>query len=176
MHGIAKKTYPDYPEVTSAIPVANQVTFQHLDELKVSGTFYPNLPVCKTYTKILLNNQNEDDHHCTKDYKRAGRIGAGVLLFWCLEHRECLGFSILRSAESCQSVYAVLSSRFTVMPRFVIYDNACNLFEVTRGTNSSTRIIEIQSYFKKQRSSVTEFILKTTRTAAGRSTVTCILL
>jgi hypothetical protein len=101
-----------------------------MDELKFSGTFFPNHPVCNRFTNIKFTAQDQEDE-CSKDYKRSGRIGAGVLLFWCIEHRECIGFSILRSAESCEAVYAVLSSRFPVMPRYVIYDNACNLYEVT---------------------------------------------
>jgi hypothetical protein len=100
-----------------------------MDELQYSGNFFPHHPVCNQFTQIHLSGQNQEDK-CSKDYKRSGRIGAGVLLFWCLEHRECIGFNILRSAESCQSVYEVLSSRFPQMPRYVIYDNACNLFEV----------------------------------------------
>lgn len=146
-----------------------------MEELKVSGTFYPNRQVCNQYTKIQLSTKDQEDE-CSKDYKRSGRIGAGVLLFWCIEHRECIGFSILRSAESCQAVYAVLSSRFPVMPRYVIYDNACNLFEVLSPyTNFSTLIIGIPSYFRIRRLSVTAFTSRTTRIVDGRLTVTCIL-
>jgi hypothetical protein len=66
---------------------------------------------------------------CGKIYKHAGRLGAGTLLFWCAEHRACIGFVILTSAESVRQVYEVFASRFKVMPTSIIYDNACNLHE-----------------------------------------------
>jgi hypothetical protein len=53
----------------------------------------------------------------------------GVVLFWCAAHRICLGYIILRSAESCDVVFEVLTTRFRKMPKYVIYDNGCNLFE-----------------------------------------------
>lgn len=52
------------------------------------------------------------------------------MLLWCVKHRECLGFTVLLKGESCKELYDILSTRFTQMPRVVIYDNACNLFEV----------------------------------------------
>jgi hypothetical protein len=98
-------------------------------ELLNTGYFFPNFPVTSKVTDVFVTRRSEDDS-CTKDYKKSGKLGAGVVLYWCIKHRECIGFNILESAESCQSIYDVLSSRATIVPKIMIYDNACNLFEV----------------------------------------------
>jgi hypothetical protein len=71
-----------------------------------------------------------EEETCSKQYKLSGRLGAGLMLVWCVKHRECIGYSVLRKAESCKELYDILSTRMRVMPKIVIYDNACNLYEV----------------------------------------------
>jgi hypothetical protein len=66
---------------------------------------------------------------CNKNYKRPGRLGAGTVLFWCAEHRHCIGFLVLTAAESVRHVFEVFVSRFKEMPKVIIYDNGCNLHE-----------------------------------------------
>ncbi|KAI8893049.1 hypothetical protein BC833DRAFT_532226 [Globomyces pollinis-pini] len=59
------------------------------------------------------------------------------MLFWCAEHRRCIGFVILQSGESPKHVYTVLTTRYQILlmirfnkiPDYIIYDNACNLSE-----------------------------------------------
>jgi hypothetical protein len=176
VHRIAQEAFPDYPEVTYSVPLSAQQRHHHMDELKLSGTFFPHYPVCNQYTKINFRSQQDSEDDCSKDYKRPGRIGAGVLLFWCIEHRECIGFTILRSAESCQSVYNVLSLRFPVMPQYVIYDNAFNLYEVTLNLTCSMPTTAIQNYSKILQSFATVCIIRITRIVAERLIVSRILL
>lgn len=95
-----------------------------------TGSFFPNFPITAKVHDVLLNSSKGQDVQCKKDYKQAGKLGAGVVLYWCIKHRECIGFTVLESAESCKSIYDVLSSRANILPRIMIYDNACNLFEV----------------------------------------------
>jgi hypothetical protein len=100
-------------------------------ELLLTGYYFPNFPIRAQIRDVHLRKQEKDEEdNCTKHYKHAGRLGAGLMMVWCVKHRECIGFTVLRSAESCKELYDILSTRFLQMPRIVIYDNACNLFEV----------------------------------------------
>jgi len=74
-----------------------------------------------------LDNQRENA--CNKNAKSAGNLAAGTLLFWCAEHRYCIGFVILTEAESCRQLYEVLVTRFIVFPKTIMYDNGCNLHD-----------------------------------------------
>ncbi len=51
------------------------------------------------------------------------------MLFYCLNHGKCLGFQILKEAESPKHVFDFLFSRLEKAPTTVVYDNACNLSE-----------------------------------------------
>jgi hypothetical protein len=66
---------------------------------------------------------------CHKEAKDAGKFGAGTILYWCAEHRCCLGFTVLQSAESVRQVFEAITVRFKEMPKVIIYDNGCNLHE-----------------------------------------------
>jgi hypothetical protein len=99
-----------------------------MKELLETGVFFPNHPMCAQVTPVAAPTPKEGS--CTKDYKSSGKLGAGVVLFWCIKHRECIGFQVLQSAESCQSIYNVISTRLKKQPDILIYDNACNLYEV----------------------------------------------
>jgi hypothetical protein len=97
------------------------------DELMRTGVYFPNHPIVRTCarTKIALSNNSS----CTKNYQSSGKLGAGIILFWCAKHRLCIGFLLLESAESCEYVYSTLVTRFKRIPKTIIYDNACNLSE-----------------------------------------------
>lgn len=69
------------------------------------------------------------------------RLGAGILIFWCANHRRCLGWVVLPSSESLELVYNAIATRFSKIPevyflifflvysQIICYDNACNLAE-----------------------------------------------
>jgi hypothetical protein len=96
------------------------------DELMKTGVYFPNNPIIRTCAKTIINGS---ENTCTKNYQSAAKLGAGILLFWCAKHRLCIGFLLLESAESCEYVYTTLVTRFKVIPKTIIYDNACNLSE-----------------------------------------------
>lgn len=100
-------------------------------ELLETGSFFPNFPICAKISDVHMKKHDMDDENiCSKQYKASGRLGAGLMLVWCVKHRECIGFSVLRKAESCKELYDIMSTRMRKMPKIIIYDNACNLFEV----------------------------------------------
>ena len=53
------------------------------------------------------------------------------MVFWCLTHKLAIGWAMLPSGESPAIVYETLLARFQKIPSVVIYDNACNLSEVS---------------------------------------------
>lgn len=129
---IAKRTLDGTQATKGSQPALHEYIHQTrdpIDELLHTGYFFPNFPVTSKVTDVFVTRKSEDES-CNKEYKKSGKLGAGVVLYWCIKHRECIGFNILETAESCQSIYDVLSSRSTILPKMMIYDNACNLFEV----------------------------------------------
>ena len=104
-------------ESASAYPSAMQ-------EVMETGAYFPGRPYHSTIRDVHLSNETIT---CNKDYKNKGRLGAGTLLFWCGEHRKCLGFYVMSAAESSKTVYTILATRFPKQPRVIIYDNGCNL-------------------------------------------------
>ncbi|KAI8891491.1 hypothetical protein BC833DRAFT_533892 [Globomyces pollinis-pini] len=97
------------------------------DELLKTGSFFPGRPYVRKIGTIKLSKENQSQ--CNHQFKTAGRLGAGTLLFWCGRHRNCIGFTILQSAESSQTVYSTILGRFKKIPKYIIYDNGCNLYD-----------------------------------------------
>jgi hypothetical protein len=121
---------PTNPEIYRKLAKEELPTYKDdMDELLQTGEYFPAFPIHSRVTPMEINT-SETKERCAKTYKKAGKYGAGTLLFWCLDHQTCLGFVVLKSAESCQSVFNVLATRFDPMPEIVVYDNACNLYEV----------------------------------------------
>ncbi|KAI8892601.1 hypothetical protein BC833DRAFT_569954, partial [Globomyces pollinis-pini] len=96
-------------------------------ELFKTGSFFPGRPPIRRVTDIRISKGVEMS--CNKDAKIPGKLGSGVLLYWCGEHRCCIGFSVLEKSESIQEVYTTLIARFPTLPKVIIYDNGCNLHD-----------------------------------------------
>ena len=97
-------------------------------EYEETGFFFPGRPIHSRVTNCMLSKTDESDF-CNKDYKESGRYGAGMALFWCGRHRECIGWILLQKGESLEIIYSALVTRFQKLPKFIIYDNGCNLYE-----------------------------------------------
>lgn len=140
-------------------------------ELLETGYFFPNFPICAKISDVHMGKQDreDDDGLCSKQYKSSGHLGAGLMMVWCVRHRECIGFTVLRKAESVKELYDIVSTRMRKMPKIIIYDNACNLFEVHRLFKSSMLSIEIQDCSQKLRFCAMEFTTRITPTARRRS-------
>jgi hypothetical protein len=77
------------------------------EEVLQTGAYFPGRPYHSVVRDIIISNETA---LCNKVYKKKGRLGAGTLLFWCGIHRKCLGFYIMQSAESCNTVYQLLET------------------------------------------------------------------
>jgi hypothetical protein len=115
-----------YSDIIKEVEAGDISPLSCWQEVQDTGHFFPRRPVIRKVTPLQIGREAAE---CNKDYKQAGKLGAGTLLFWCADHRVCLGYVILSSAESVRHVYEVFVSRFKQMPRVIIYDNGCNLHE-----------------------------------------------
>ena len=98
-----------------------------ISEMKSTGVYFPGRPVVRNLKTVDIGSNKEQT--CTKIYQSNSRLGSGLVLFWCARHRVCLGWVLLRSAESLEIVYQTILTRFPVIPKVICYDNACNLQE-----------------------------------------------
>jgi hypothetical protein len=97
----------------------NDSTTNARQEVAETGVYFPGKPVIRSIYKISFEKEKEGS--CNKEYY------PGTLLFWCAEHKKCLGFYILTSPESLFQVYSIIVTRFPQAPSVIIYDNGCNL-------------------------------------------------
>ena len=114
------------------------------EELYRTGHWFPNMPQIRKIAKVVVSGsdfqarkRDEVEVVCHKNAKNNGNLGHGVILYWCGDHSRCVGFNVLTSPESCKDVYETLSTRFKVLPKLIIYDNACHLFEYCVNRNPS---------------------------------------
>ncbi|KAJ2985942.1 hypothetical protein HDV02_000300, partial [Globomyces sp. JEL0801] len=113
----------DYEPVIERVPEVDRIYFDTpREELLKTGSFFPNMPYIRRVGKIDIG-KNKDGSTCNHSFKEAGRLGAGTVIYWCAEHRECIGFSVLQAAESSTSIFNTLLTRFDQMPSVIIYDN-----------------------------------------------------
>ena len=91
-----------------------------------TGVYAPHFPIIKTVPFVPLSGP-EVSRPCAKHAKGNTHLGPGVILLWCVEHRCCIGFSVMTKAESPRTLYELLATRFRTPPPIVIYDNACNV-------------------------------------------------
>lgn len=64
---------------------------------------------------------------CNKSQNRTGKLVPGCMLFWCMECRKCVGFTVMKDAESPRTVMEFLFTRCPEAPSTFQLDNACNL-------------------------------------------------
>jgi hypothetical protein len=113
--------------ISDSEDVANPLQSVHdpFEECLRTGAFFPNRTIIRKVTPIHLKKETS----CEKVYKASGNLGGGLILVWCAEHKECIGFYVLPSAESLTYIHQMLVSRFIQMPELIIYDNGCALNE-----------------------------------------------
>ncbi|KAI8891728.1 hypothetical protein BC833DRAFT_533718 [Globomyces pollinis-pini] len=129
----ARKCYkirnPNYTPIVERVSDVDRFNFETpQEELARTGSFFPNHPYIRKVGRINIG-KNQDGSTCNHSFKEAGRLGAGTVIYWCAEHRQCIGFSVLQAAESSTSIFNTLVTRFNPMPAVIIYDNGCNLHD-----------------------------------------------
>jgi len=99
--------------------------------------FFPNHPLIRgsarysadgkadTARSAAAKNDNELSG-CRKETSRHKTLTPGLFTMFC-PHGICLGFQIMSSPESPRTPFDILVRRFSVMPKLIVYDNACKL-------------------------------------------------
>lgn len=79
-----------------------------------------------------LNSGVADAHFgfCSKTYlQKKTTFTPGALTFCCsCAHPKILGFKVLEKNDGPRSVLDVVVSRFTEIPRYIIYDFGCGVY------------------------------------------------
>lgn len=118
-------TEAEHEDILKSLPSYKATDSLNNVELWDSGSFFPGRRIYRKLNRITIGTETEIN--CTKIAKKRGKLGPGVLWYFCGKHNLCLGFTILYGAESCKQVAETLMTRFSKPPKHVIYDNACNL-------------------------------------------------
>ena len=63
---------------------------------------------------------------CTKYKLKHNTLTPGIFLIFC-PHGICLCVKIMTSYEGPKTAFDIIMARFKVAPRYIIYDNCCNL-------------------------------------------------
>lgn len=116
----------EWERILRELPLKHH-TNDELDELWSTGVYFPGRRICRKIQQIDISNRSPSN--CLKLTVSDATMMPGVLLFYCLEHQNCIGFVVLPNAEGPRIVYEILATRFETPPEVVIYDNACNLSE-----------------------------------------------
>ena len=101
-------------------------------EINESGVCFPYRPYVRK-VKMIDSSKNElkdaEDLTCNKTAMGKSRLSPGLLIYWCLDCRFCIGLDVLNRKEGPSAVWEALATRFKKMPSIIVYDNACNLQE-----------------------------------------------
>jgi hypothetical protein len=84
-----------------------------------SGKYFPGRPSIRTIHLNSISNSNAMETACSKYGKQNTKLNGGIILYWCAEHRCCIGWNMVENMESPKDVYCVLSTRFKKIPKVV---------------------------------------------------------
>lgn len=96
-----------------------------ISELWKTGFFFPDYNVKR---KIVDVKTPGEKFACNKNYHTGRTMGPGVI-FFCVEHEQCIGFIVLDKPESLRVITHTILTRFDKIPKLILYDNGCNLNE-----------------------------------------------
>lgn len=108
---------------------SNQHLALELKEMYGTGHYFPGYPIKRFIPNVQVRAPGTKEKQCSKKYKQIGKNTPGVVFFFCMEHEKCIGFVIQAESESPRMISEVLTTRFSVIPEVIMYDNACNLAE-----------------------------------------------
>lgn len=95
-----------------------------------TGFYYPNRPVVHSLGRYEADERSQvsGGQRCTKYKYDAKNLTPGLFVMHCIKCGGCLGFHMLRNAESPQALFEVLYTRWPQAqpPKVVVYDNNCH--------------------------------------------------
>lgn len=92
-----------------------------------TGQYLPNNPVRKRLRRYIADLRSQRaGSTCTKYQYRHRGLTPRVIIFFCLKCGKCIGFVVMRNAESPRVPFEVLFTRWSKAPKVFCYDNGCN--------------------------------------------------
>ena len=64
---------------------------------------------------------------CNNSQNKTGALLPGLFLLWCMKCRKCVGFTVMKDAESPRTAMEFLYAHCPSVPGIFQLDNACNL-------------------------------------------------
>jgi CxC4 like cysteine cluster associated with KDZ transposases len=131
----SRKTYDGVADlrvdetVTDCAEFYSEYASNNISSVWATGHSFPLYPPKCKLPEVCIQ-QEQAVETCNKTYHQKGSCGAGLVPFWCLEHRKCIGWIVLDSAESPRVISNAILTRFPDA-EVVMYDNACRLHEYT---------------------------------------------
>lgn len=80
-----------------------------------------------------LHNYAADKHSmgtrstCNKSQNQTKKLLPGLFLLWCMKCRKCVGYTVMKDAESPRTAMEFLYTHCPTAPDIFQLDNACNL-------------------------------------------------
>eukprot|EP00111_Clytia_hemisphaerica_P009034 TCONS_00026469-protein len=105
--------------------VADQVTTEKCTETSDICSF-PNLPPLRKRGYYAQDKVTKKEKECRKNYRGHPNLTSGIFTIYC-PHGVCFGFQVMDKAESPNIPFTIFKTRFPIAPKFIIYDNACQL-------------------------------------------------
>jgi hypothetical protein len=87
------------------------------DDRYIHGQYFPSRPITRRIRVNQQGNSQPESTICSKNAKHNTKLTGGVVLFWCGEHRCCIGWNMVPNGESPKLVYEILASRFQLVPK-----------------------------------------------------------
>lgn len=92
-----------------------------------TGQYFPNLPVVRRLRRYRADYVSQKSGATCRKYQYKHRgIRPGLLIVFCLKCSRCIGFVVMRNAESPRTLFEVLYTRWKLAPKLVAYDNGCH--------------------------------------------------
>jgi len=99
-----------------------------MEEAQAMGEIYPGRPVVRPRVDFGTTSIQENGKTCAKSYVRSKSHSPGLFTVQCCcRHPKLIGISVMDACEGVSTALSAILSRFKTLPRFVFYDNGCNL-------------------------------------------------
>ena len=112
-------------DVVYRTDIPEPAAYSQINEAQYVLEVFPNLPPLRGPAKYAADKYKENSG-CRKITKRHARLSPGLFTMFC-KHGIAIGFQLMSDTESPKTAFNILVGRFPIIPKIIIYDNACKL-------------------------------------------------
>ncbi|XP_066928489.1 uncharacterized protein [Clytia hemisphaerica] len=110
-----------------------QQPFKNYQELRTGSydtepgfSSFPNLPTVRKRGNFAQDKVKTKTVECRKNHRGHPNLTSGIFTVYCI-HGICIGFQVMDKEESPNIPFTIFRTRFPTAPKYIVYDNACNL-------------------------------------------------